>query len=479
MRVLALTLYGKEIVGYGPFEVLRNWVMSALELKDDLFFEFVIPKRTKEFKYDESQLVNYLDHPRIQLHQVEMLKGGVNQWGAVSMDLYRLFNITKCTSYYDVVLSHWVGSHPILKKALRRKFDRNVLDVPICGFSTAVGHGLLSYGKNEIVAVLCGMFTDYMSFLTEHEKSIALLDARRYLSASMVRKLKGESNVAAIGGLDKRRIDNALRSVERKHSTVTLGYGGRFDSYKRFDEMLDVFKWVAGTRKIRVECTTGDEVMPAQFSQLEKKYPGFEFQGKVSKDEYLRRLKGWDLGVCLSPGESLGVAYLEMLYAGVVLVGLRSPFFEEMTPDGYPFIARNLEEVAHMLLMLITNKKLRVKTAKQLRKYISEKYDDKVQTLKMLDWLRSTARSHYVAQSGWDRTSLQQLVGSTLDRIREPVTFSRFKAELVEQGKGDYLKPGSLIGPFYMRWLALASGYRDLCDSPEPKFVKSDETFPL
>jgi glycosyltransferase involved in cell wall biosynthesis len=355
-----------------------------------------------------------------------------------------------------------------------------VLDVPLCGFSTGVNHGLLSYGENEIVAVTCGMLVDYVNFMSEHEKSISVADARKYLSSSMVRRLKEESNVAMMGGIDKERIDNALRSVRRTNHTLTLGYGGSFDSYKRFDDMLEIYKTIAAIRRVRVVCTTGNDLPTADRLKLVRKYPGFEFHSKVSKDQYFAMLKEWDLGLCLSPAESMGTGYLEMMHAGVVLVGLKSAFFEEITPDGYPFIGKNLAEIPGMLMLLIDNPKLRKEAAIDVRDYIATTYDNERHAYQLLEWLEETVQKHYTTHKGWSGTSLQKKVAGVMGELTEPVSLSDFgKALKLCTPKSDYMKPGSLIGPFYLRWLILSLGYRDLCDGPEPKFVKPFSTSPF
>ena len=323
MRILALCVYGKNVTGYGPFESLNIWCRAVTQAFPDVYIYFVVPKKTKRFPCDEERIADYVSGERIEPVRVEMLKSGINQWAAVPLEVYDLFNIERTNIYFDAVASHWIGSHPVLKKALRRKYDRNLLDVPLFGFSGRVGHDSMSVGTNEIMAQTFGYCFDYMIFKTAVERDIGLKDCRQYLSSSMVRRVKSRSLTQMMGGLNTPALDKLVKKKQKGRKLI-LGYGGRFDSDKGFVDVLDVFSKVQALRDVEVVCTTGESDW-SDSAKIAKRYPSISFKYGVSKAKFHKYLSMWDLGVSFSVHESVGVGWQEMMYSGVAVVYLDKP----------------------------------------------------------------------------------------------------------------------------------------------------------
>jgi hypothetical protein len=472
MRVLVNTLYGKNIIGYGPFENYRSWVMTAVKNRDDVFIEFVIPKnKVRSFNYDEDAVRAYLHHPRIRLHPVEMLKGGLQQWAAVPLELYDLFNLTRTKIYYDAMLSNWTASHPVMKRAMQRKTARNMLDIPIFGYPTNVSKlGETPLRDAEVLGICVGMATDYVGFLTEGHKKGWMRDCRKFISPAMLRKINTTACIASMGGLNCELIDS-IKPKTYHPKVQIIGYGGQFTEVKGFNEMLDLCSFVNSVRpKMRATFTTGD---PVNSSELEKKYPFAKFYGGVNHNDYFSHAKRWDLGLCLSKVEGTGMGYQEMMYCGTMLCFLDGPFAHEITPEGYPFIVNSVAKMKEMLIYMIDNPAKVKKWVKPVREHLRNISEETEHNLKILDWMRETTTAHYSEKKINPKTALAGVILKAARKLKEPFSYSDFSKSLEKLTKSKYDQIGSFLGPFFIRNILMGLGYRDICRGTEPEFVNS------
>lgn len=312
-----------------------------------------------------------------------------------------------------------------------------------------------------------------MMFLTATEKRLALRNCKHFLSPAMVRRVESSSIVSCVGGLECDRIDAAAKK-KREDKRVCFGWGGRFDAQKGFKDMLEMASKVRSAGyDIKVVFTTAERE-PELLAESAPKYPFVEFYPGTSKQEFQAKLGEWDITICLSTVEGSGLAYQEMLYGGALMVFLDSDFAREITPPGYPFIAKKSELLTTLLYMVKNCSELRKEWIPKAQSFLREKFEYKKEHGECYRWLRDRTEDWYKQRNNFSTGSMPALVKQSLVGCGDGADFPAVcthMTELSESGR-QFGRRGDMISSFYLRTMMMAVGFKDLCDGPIPRFVE-------
>jgi len=339
VRCLFLIAAGGNLTGYSPVEVSRGFINTSIDSGFESFFHVVLPKPDgKLWKYDREEMRKKLfgDRERIKIHEVPMLRSALNGVYMATMDLYNIMNISRTYDFYDVVINLWVPFGSVIKGVLKSKFEMMSVDVPIVNITTRVLDGdrermakYNAYGEESILSELMGYLIDYNVFTLECERKMFFDLARKYLNFSVINRLRENSIATANAGVRCKDIDPVYeRRKNREFEKVTMYFGGRWVSMKRFDDVLEITNQIYKTgRDIKGICSTAEVKSKEELSELHKKYPFIEFHSNVTKEEFFQKLIAGDFFICLSTTESFGTAFWEMSYAGLLGVFVLTNFY--------------------------------------------------------------------------------------------------------------------------------------------------------
>lgn len=482
MRVLVLPNHGGQVLGYAPFEQSRAFAMGIVEQFEDAYFDIVLPTLGENgFDYDLDKVKKYLEHPRIATHFAPMLTSGINGWGMSNQELYYLFNLQKTMLFYDAVWSCRMNFSPVLKRMLKMKFERGNVNVPVFNFTGRVtypetfrGQKYNYYGEDEVISETAGYLLDYNFFWLEAEKRLAMENARKYLSPSMVKRVKENSLVTACG-LDCDAIDaKRANTPERTDKRVCLFFGGRFASQKGFNEVIDLMDHAHQSgRDVRCVCTT-PEPDEGEIAELRKKHPHIEFYPNCGRDEFHLRMAEGDVFFCFSTVESYGISYWEMLYSGLVGVFVESDFAKEVLPDGYPYVAKSVKDMMPLTMTVINNLESGRGWVTKARAKLKEHHWMKTEFPRAYDWMCEKTKEHMAGEK-LALGGMLDLVNEALVDAPEPISFTDVCTRMTQKSHAGraFGRKGDMISRFYLRALILHAGWRDLCDATEPRFVKA------
>lgn len=495
MRLIILTACGspENLLSYAPVATARLFINNTLDAHEDVYIHWVLPKGNgvRGWKFDEAELQKKLQRDRLSIHHVEMGTSAINGVVLSSMDLFDLFNVMKTTVFYDAVLNYWTIYASVLKKVLRTKFERMTLDVPIFNLPTPVHNDdrdrMTKYnywGEEEFIGEATAYLTDYSIFLTKDEQKMALQTCRKYLSASMCKRMMDNSIAESIAGVDvealKEKIKNRKSIAEREDKRVCLFFGGRWVFQKGFDDVVALMdRMIAMRQDVRCVCTTGEAKSDGEIEELQKKHPGVEFYHSQSREKFFDWIAQGDIFLCFATTELLGLAYWEMFYGGQIGVFVDCPFLKEVLPQGYPFISPSPKQMDEKLLTAIkTLQDASMRThidrwVTETRVNLEKILDSRTANERIYQWMKQRTEKHMEGQAGGG--SLYALAKDACDSFNgKPFTFTEACSQMTKMSDAGrpFGKKGDMINRFYLRQFFLKAGYRDLCNQLEPVFVR-------
>lgn len=505
MRILVIPDCTNPIRRDILFLMSWKWVEYVHRVRDDVFFEVVLPAKDKV--WGEYPTEEYEKLERVRLHYVPMIStGGIQQVQDVSSELvniihspdgvwatrpiYELFNLGKTGLYYDAVHSMRAILAPVLKKLLKAKFPKFAVNVPLFNFSGSVrvsdGARMVAYadyGEEDVLAETVGWLTDYACFMTEQERKIAMENAMKYLAPSQVLRLERNSIAGLIGGLDCEKLEAKMIDRKPKDELVVF-FGGRWvEGHKGFTTALEtVDKIYRVGRKIRMICTTPEDESE-RIAELRKRYPFAEFLDKCDQATFFEKMKEGHVFLCYARFEPFGYAWAEMMYSGMLGVFVAgSDTALNLAPPGYPLVVPNKGDVLQVLDFLSKSPQecdptvegsLASKWLPKVREHLKG-YDKSVQNMKVMDWMEKVTDEHY-ARDFPGTGSFADLCRLALDEFGDgPVPIGDVYEMMSKKSKSGrpFGNKGDILNRFYVRRQMLACGWKDLSSGPDPVLVR-------
>lgn len=208
-------------------------------------------------------------------------------------------------------------------------------------------------------------------FNSEFNRRLWLDEARKFVTAAEVRRLEQHSAVANIG-IDCSGIDAARHD---KREPFTLGHCGRTRGTKGFVPSLEIADRIkVRMPELRYLVTTYGTSSVKLLTDLASTRPWLEPQYDMDRSHYHEHL--WRVGVfsCLSAVESVGLAWLEKLYAGWVGVFWDRPWVRAILPD-YPYVTNKMTEFEAMVTAALKSPETMLPAIANVRADIGARWD--------------------------------------------------------------------------------------------------------
>lgn len=336
---------------------------------------------------------------------------------------------------------------------------------------------------NEFMMRSLSYALGYTKFDTEFERKQALVAARYYLQPHMVKRIMDRSTVIPLG-VSCDEIDR-LRHIVKKRDRFTLFFGGRFNfTAKRIDHVVQIMDWAFSTG---MNC---DVVLSSP--KMESFGRSFDFlEGKKNIEIHtdVRREKFYELGlsshvyVNASRYEGFTVGFVEQLYMGMVGIVPNKEWVATLLGecwDSYPFKYDTDEEAFVLLKRVYKDYDKALKQMEPIREYIRRAYTNKTANAQFYEWIVEKVNVHqqYSFLRNSEDSRVAEALKKTVDEMpnRSEFTliefFDRFNEKMMT--KLDPYSSANVRGKpslWHIRQWLMAHGYRDVCDSPIPRFV--------
>jgi len=135
---------------------------------------------------------------------------------------------------------------------------------------------------------------------------------------------------------------------KRKNDEIVLLYGGRFATSKNVEFMLDFYDYAVslGKKMRMVICTVGSPSLGTLNDRFNKyiKSDRIEIIPDCSQELFYKKISESDISVCASVHETVGRAWMEKVYGGVIVFiphpdssGIYGKWSSNFYPEWYPY----------------------------------------------------------------------------------------------------------------------------------------------
>lgn len=463
-----------NIMGASDYVEFREACEFIVEKYPEAFFYFCLPKRAQGkvtdvidrvhfCYYDDNGFMFYDGQAEAQSGFVEMFHSRI---GKYPIDAVWTTRTTMAASIGRRLQDHRLpdGAIPVIIEEYKPvDFSENAQTTT----------------ETDIVVNTLAYLLGWNMFDTHHDYDLALKAAGRYLTGASIGKIKERSTVIYCG-INFEFIEKYIDDI-KKNQKFTVLFGGRINALKRTDMVFDcIDNFYKFGRDVRgVICTPSVAKTTAQ--ELIDRYPSFEFNWSVGKQEFLRRAAGCHAFVNASTNEGFSVGIVEQLYIGLVGIMPNRPWVKGLLMehyDKYPFIFNDRAEMLAKLKWVYENYEEAKESLAPIQKMIGERYSRRIASEKTYDFMIECIEK----QSGMNVKRIgrdtKKLMEKTLLLMPPIFSLPQFCKNMAD--RSDVMKPADFDRPIRGRpskWMVYkylqVLGCKDMVDGAVPWFKKS------
>lgn len=467
----------RNIAGDSEFLTFYRFAKRLAELKDDVFFYFVVPMTQIENLPLNSKIKYIFEHPESGVYY-----NYYDQLVDVPATFLQTFNSRIGKYVVDAVFTSRTESAPILNRQLVDYRIGSVIPVVIDESKAAdFGEGYGIKNPLMLMARCLGYALSYSIFGHEEERNIAVKVANRYLSPSSVRNIVEKSY--SIGyGVDCDRLDILSKDV-MKSEKFTVFFGGRMGVTKRADKVVEIYdKFFQFGRDVKIVVTSPKEEVWFG-AALKTKFPEIEFYKNLSADDYVSKAKSGHVFVSGSKLEGFTVGVMEQLYMGLVGILPDLPWARGLIGERnkqYPYYYKNWDEAAAMLRFVYENYEKAKKAICWVPNYVKVRFGLDNEILRKFDVIENAVKDMSKNVNGLLGERSIELIERSLISLRGREVFSLDDIVEVVAENSDILEIKDILAPRRGRISKIAiykyligNGFKDLCKREVPDFAKA------
>jgi hypothetical protein len=478
--------------------IAKSLIRHMLAADPEMYVSWVVPRGVKDELLQEFILMpmGELGH---RLRFVKCMAGlsGRTLGYLMTEDVWYQLTQTKVDVPYDVVLSNQMALTPIWSTVLANRYmnSRYQVAVPIVNWQmwTATTQQLREVpeyyaGEADVVAEsVASMFATNV-WESEVLRKAHLDTIREYVQPSVVRKVTGQS-VTIANGVDWPALEKVFkkRQIRAELGDVpVLFWGGRLSNQKKPRVTFPLMAKVAATAGCGVVVSTNRPESDDDVAWARAAYPDWTIYTKVDRAGFHWVMADGDVFMCDSPSESYGVAWLEMLAAGLLGVFAPAWWNETLLPEWYPFRSADAGERVEMAVALVKSwpdGPLWRRYVPMVRSWIESEHNEQTSGAKLATLLNAEKARAMSRDAGKARGTIAQLADRACAELAmesaapgDPVgvteddVYGRMKA--LSDSSREFGKPGDVMSRMYLRRCLEGRGWRDTCQSPVVRFVR-------
>lgn len=419
MRVLFVPVmnYPNNLNADSIYLIGGDWSRAVCEADEDVSVVRLLPKQDledpyKRFKYDYEPV-----HPRVHDIFVEQFTWYTMEETNAPWSVYRQFHPLLGEIPIDAVVctsaAKTVHVKPILTSVTAGDWQSFFnFELLLRGLGS---NEVSQVSEDEMILQGTGEVMAHNLFESPMCQRIALKSARRYLSASMVRRLNQRADMV-YSGFDSEQA--YVAPPEEKADQFTVMLRGRLTSSKKVERITSLYnRFHAAGHDLRIVITTGDKRGDSRVEDDLKSNRQIEFLNLKTKAEANDVMRQAHAFLFWSSHELFAVSVWEMLASGLIGVFKRADWFKGLLPDDYPYVFDTEQQAYAMLLDIYENYEQRREDLAWVSKWVKEHYSYSITAAaaadilrqgslgqKPRDWLVELFKEH-----GPDRATIEEL----------------------------------------------------------------------
>jgi hypothetical protein len=403
MRLLLLPSYEYPLVpADSSYTLLRSFVENALDADPNLFVYWVIPEITPRRKMYQWKGVDQLwQHPRVQYHQVPILKGRDLNEMLFGEDLFELINpYNGKLCYWDAILTNNAGKAAHVARMIEY-LGRPRPPVFIWEFSPKLARFSENLNESDM-----GIMSNYVAnsndncytlFQSEWCKKQLCKSAREMFSSTIVRKIQ-ERSMVFTGAVDFTRLDRVAASLNgKKYEKPTLYFGGRFTTQKRGEFIAEIYDYAFCLGNAIDVVITTPSAKNQKIGNTKKEAVEIKIHEGLTQEQAWEVMLQSHIVICAQKHFGfLPSAALEQIASGLIVLVYDNHVDTTLGPEGtYPFLYKDKAHALAMLKEIVTDIPAAQKKLKPFSDYVRETYDLKRQVPPLLQWMKKIAREDH------------------------------------------------------------------------------------
>lgn len=455
--------------GDSEWRGFMSWIEMVLAMHEDLFVHMIVPEEVKDKLEAPPPRVEYVYEGRIGLfYTVE---------ADAPLSFMQEFNALTGKKVVDAVLTSRTPACGVMNRLLWDPRFEELIPV-VLEESKAVDYGEAHQAvmEPELVGRTLGYMCSWPILHSQFELDTALSAARRFLSASAVRRVMDRA-VVIPRYLETDKIEAATAGV-KKSPTFTTFFGGRVNSAKNADAMLDTYdKFFRFGRDIRV-LISSPRAEAFTLGKYQAKYPEVEWLTNMRPEQFWAKAGEAHVYLNTSKTEGFPIGFVEQLYVpGLVGIFPKAEWVKGVLGADvvrtYPFAYDSMEQAGVFLRWVFEHHEEAVEKTLPLKQVLKEKFA-KAEVCE-----RQYARIAHAVEECEQRVRLsanaQELLLKGIGKLKEPFTLGEAYQAMCDESMWYSGKPArGQASPFMVyKWLK-RNGYADDCRVAEPRFRRTN-----
>lgn len=317
--------------------------LQLAKIKQEHFFHIVLSK--------DANVPEDMNLPNVAYHYIEEWYPFSAGQSLLTDKLYQKFNPVCGEIQVDAVITSRTCIAASLKKMFWWSQETYVpvfiLEPKVCEIGGT--HDMVSELDLRLRAlsyVECPTF-----FSTTRERDLAFQGAKRYLSPNLLSQFIDKAMVRSQGFPAQMVSD--IAAVTPKRLRPTLLFSARFNSNKRWSEVLNLFQTLVRSGKDLDVIANGwsgilSEEQKAHFDTV-------TFQEPLPYKDYLEMLASCHIGMSASHEEGFAVGWAEQVATGNPILFPKRDWVDALVGSDYPFIYKSADDGYALLCWVLKN----------------------------------------------------------------------------------------------------------------------------
>jgi len=472
--------------------IAKSVIKHMLAADPEMYVTWVVPRDTKPEVLDEFVLQEMPDPKRLGFLPTLAGLSGRTLGYFMTQDLWYAATQTKVQVPYDVVLSNQLAMTPIWHTVLTNRYmaNRYAVRVPIVNWQmwTATHQQLNEVpeyyaGEADVVAESLSSLFARNVWESEVLYRAHIETMREYVLPSVIKKIQSQSDVIA-NGIDYPAIEDVWRRRQMRIESGDgpyLFWGGRLANQKKPRVTFPLMAKVQAAVGVDVVISTNRPESDPDVAWTRETFPSWGLHTGMNRQQFMGLMALGDVFLCNSASESYGVAWLEMLGAGMLGVFERAWWNETLLPDWYPWVFDRHEDMvkaaAYLLKTWPDGSDWR-SLVPRVREWIEQEHSEVRCAERLAAVLREEKAKALEADAGKAKGSIGQLAAAAAEALwdGEPIPEDEVYRKMTElsDSQREFGKPGDVISRMFLRRCLEGNGWRDIARGPEVEYVRDD-----
>src|SRR4030042_5981803 len=350
MRILYIPFYtNRVLVSCSTFSYSKLFFLELVKRNKDIFLYFPVPK--------ESYPNKEIKHERILQIPISIKKKQRDELRRNDPVIEELFDEIYGKYFIDVIIND--------KPVTSAYFKNSIISYIKTGTGNFISVNNIQFVIDDIQQNNCiiqdmvimnslSLALSDINFMTlQNDIDRLIYQAERYLSASLINKIKNNSIVNYCSFYPK-KLNKYYNNHKYTKFTVSWGYGLTI-GYKIIEVMEKVNKLFCAGRDVEFMITSSGIITGNASGDWCKKYHNFKVKQKCNQEEYWSVTSKCHCFVYIPDLSELSLSVIEQQYLGVVGIFLDKDYLEGWLYPGYPYKAKSIDEVVYWLRYIYEN----------------------------------------------------------------------------------------------------------------------------